>query len=451
MTLTVLILYLLFLSFIAFRSFQKINNYADFFVARKKGSFRTVTGSLLATILGGSAVIGAIDAGKNMGWATSWFMLCAAIGLFALLPFTKRISQLGRYTLPDLLEDLYGRKTKTIASFMIPLAWLGIVAAQLIASARILQSFTGLNYVWGVLISAFVFTAYTIAGGQLSVLKTDFTQAILIITGLLVIAFFSFSQLPMEKFRQFPLNLPFNAHFRPTDLFILLLTYSSTFTAGPDIYSRIFCAANEKTAKRAVLSTALTLIPIALIIGYLSVVGALLPGTNEHGASLVEIAQTILPLWVIPLIVIALLSAVLSSADTTILSASIIVCDLISKSKFDHNTLKTTRIIILLFGILSAIIAINFTSIIEMLLIALTVYSGAFILPVLFGLAKVKIRSEFVSAAIIIGGLVALTGKLMSFTNWGYWSNWIIVSAFAFNAILLLAGKIKTKEKIFSN
>lgn len=443
MTTIVLIVYFIIMTLIAFKSYSKVRNFSDFFIARKKGTFFTVTGSLIATILGGSAIIGAIDAGQNIGWATSWYMLCASIGLLALLPLIKKISKMGRYTLPDLLEDLYGKQAKEIASFVIPVAWLGIIAAQLIAAARILQSFAGFEYATGVILSGIVFTGYTIAGGQISVLKTDFVQSILIIAGLMLLVIFSLGHIPVEQFKTYPLNLPFNIYFKPIDLFILLITYSTTFTAGPDIYSRIFCASDERIARKAILTTALVLIPVALMIGYLGVFGAVLNGSEPHGATLVEISQLVLPVWAIPVIVVALLSAVLSSADTTILSASIIIADRIEKSKFGENTIKTTRLIILLVGILSMLIAIQFTSIIAMLLLALTVYSGAFILPILFGLSGIRSHPKYVSAAIISGGLIALTGKLLLATKGAGWSNWIIISAFAFNALLLLIGRKK--------
>ena len=440
MTTSILIIYLLILVSIALVSYRKVKTHSDFFVATKKGSYWAVTGSLIATILGGSAVIGAIDAGKSMGWATSWYMLCASIGLLAMLPLSKKINKIGRFSLPDLLEDLYGRDSKNISSLIIPVAWLGIIAAQIIASAKILQSFTGMNYETGVLISGIVFSAYTIAGGQISILKTDFLQAILIILGLLFLFFFTLlSEKPLLLQNQV-LKFPFNPAFKPIDLLILIITYSTTFTAGPDIYSRLFCAKNEKTAKNAVLTTALILIPIAFLIGYLGVYGSnITEGVN--GSVLVNISQLVLPVWCVPLIVIALLSAVLSSADTTILSSSIILTDIFERSNFGKKTLQKSRFIILIIGLISIIISLKFTSIIGMLLIALTVYSGAFIVPVILGLSGFKSKGKFVSAAIILGGSLALIGKLLAYNGNAEIGNSIIIAAFVINALIMLLGK----------
>lgn len=444
MTLTLLLAYLLVLVFIALGSFKRVQSYSDFFVARKKGSYLAVTGSLVATILGGSAVIGAIDAGHRLGWATSWFMLSAALGLFLLLPLTKKISKLGRFTLPDLLEDLYDHRIKKVASYIIPLAWIGIVAAQIIASARILQSFVNIDYRLGVVLSAVIFVTYTIAGGQISILKTDFVQSVLIVLGLVTLTIFiNRTGQEINPVRE---SFPFHNQFSPTDLLILIITYSSTFTAGPDIYSRIFCAKDEKTARKAVLTTAIILIPVAFVIGYLAIYGTHIP-VAAKGSTIVEITQQVLPAAAIPLVVLALLSAVLSSADTTLLSASIIVTDLFEKSTFGNSTLKHSRIIILLLGTLSLVIALYFSSIIAMLLLALTIYSGAFILPIISGLAGIKVKSSFVSIAIIAGGAIAFVGKLVAMYVSPELGNWIILSAFITNGTLLFAGSRISKSK----
>ena len=441
MTITILIIYLLALIYIAIRSFSKINHFSDFFIAQKKGSYIAVTGSLIATILGGSAVIGAIDAGKSMGWATCWFMLCASLGLLALIPLSKKINKIGRFTLPELLEDMYGKQTKNIASVTIPVAWIGIVAAQIIAASKILQSFTGISYVTGVIIAGIVFIGYTVAGGQISILKTDSLQAILIILGLLLIAIYAYQYTPTEK-QHATLAFPFNANFKPIDLLILIITYSTTFTAGPDIYSRLFCAKNEQTAQRSILTTAFILIPVALLIGYLSVIGIQL-GDTIKGARIIGISQSVLPQWLVPFVVISLLSAVLSSADTTILSSSIILTELMEKNEFGPASIRKTRLMIFIIGSISILIALNFTSIIGMLLIALTVYSGAFTLPIILGLIEVKIKPAYVSSAVICGGIIALTGKISGLYIDALWGNLIIVSSFVANGIILLLGRQK--------
>ena len=140
-----LIIYLVFLIAIALRSAWRVKDIPDFFVARKAASAKAVAGSLVATILGGSAVIGAVDSGAKLGGAASWFMLVGALGLLALIPFAGRAYSHGKYALPDLVENLYGKGPRLVASFVIPVAWTGIVAAQIIAAAKLLMTFTSMG------------------------------------------------------------------------------------------------------------------------------------------------------------------------------------------------------------------------------------------------------------------------------------------------------------------
>lgn len=443
-TTIVLILYLVVLLIIAIFSYSKVKNYSDFFIARKSGDTLFISGSLVATILGGSAIIGTIDEGPFIGWATSWYMICASIGLLALIPFISRVSKLGRFTLPDLLGKMHNNNNaKIISSIIIPIAWLGIIAAQIIASGRILQSFTGMDYAIGVIISGSVFILYTLAGGQFSILKTDLFQAILILVGLMIISFFVLENKCEPIANLTSLKFPFNTHFGPVDLIILLITYSSTFTFGPDIYSRIFCSKNANTAKISVFATAVILLMVAFSIGLISVYGSKCITPSVNGSLMIDVCKFVLPHWGVGIIVLALLSAVLSSAATTILSASIIITDLLERGKFGMKTLTKTRIVIGLVGVISIIIAINFTSIIGILLIALTVYSGAFIIPILFGLTGIRINPNSLTTAIITGGAIALTGKIINYFGHPNSGNIIIVLSFLINGIILIYGKKK--------
>jgi SSS family solute:Na+ symporter len=440
-----LIVYLVFLIVIAVRSARRVRDIPDFFVARKRASAKAVAGSLVATILGGSAVIGAVDSGARLGGAASWFMLVGALGLLALIPFAGRAYSHGKYALPDLVENLYGKGPRLVASLVIPIAWTGIVAAQIIAAAKLLMTFTPLSYTAAAVIAATVFTGYTLAGGQLSILRTDFLQACLIILGLLLVAGFALfgggsgveARSLSEILQQAP-TFPFNTNFTPLDLFLLILTYGTTYTAGPDIFSRMFCAKDTATAKKAVAMAAATLVPVAFVIGFLAVYGVGLE--NVQGARITSIASQVLPAPLIPLIALALLSVVLSSADTTLLSSSVIICRLFRLG--EGGRISRARLVILLNGVVALLLALVFTDIIGTLLLALAVYAGAFTVPILWGLLGLRAKPKFVAAAIVAGGALALAGKLCPAGMLGsHTGDILMISAFAVNAAILALGR----------
>lgn len=478
----VLIVYFVALAIIAISSARHVKGIPDFFVARKGASTTAVAGSLIATILGGSAIIGAIDAGPTLGGAAAWFMLTGALGLLALLPLTGRAYKLGKYSLPDLIENMYGKGPRATASIVIPLAWTGIVAAQIIAGAKLLQNFAPVSYHTSAVIVSAIFILYTIAGGQHSILRTDFFQAVIILVALVTLAgfcFYSTSFSPSLNAAAAP-GFPFNENFTPLALLLLLLTYGTTFTAGPDMFSRIFCAKDIATAKKSIAIAAAILVPVATIIGYLAACGSGLQGVQ--GTRITALAQQVLPAPLLPLIAIALLSVVLSSADTLLLSSSVIVCeqfvthrenraDLISPD--NANSLAKARVVILVNGIVALLIALHFTDIIGTLLLALAVYAGAFTIPVLWGLAGLRSKPKFVGAAIIAGGAIALIAKVLptivpalsaaghstvelstvaqptsafSAIIAQHLADILTVAAFAVNAIFMIAGRISKHQ-----
>ncbi|MCW0482060.1 sodium:solute symporter family protein [Gaoshiqia sediminis] len=438
MKIAILATYGLVLLLIGVYSAFRIKSPVDYFVAGKRNGILQISGSLLASILGGSAILGTANLAMTQSWAAAWYLLAASAGLWLLLPLVKKVNQLGKFTLTDMIGRFYGETARKSASVIIPLAWTGIVAAQVIAASKILVSIFGLSYENGVWLSGAVFIAYTLIGGQVSILKTDFLQAIIILLGILFSGIFLYFEHGTHT-TPIASSFPFNVQFSPVDLFILFLTFSSTFVVGPDIYSRVFCARDENTARKSILIVASILIPFAFLPTYLGVFATEnLPYEQLHSSvALMELIDFYLPEWVVGLMAAALLSAVLSSADTTLLTASMMLSELFNPDIDNRKSLNETRLFIVLVGLASMVIALKVTSIIGTLLLALAFYSGAFIVPLIAALADIKINKKLSIPAMIIGGTIALTGKILVSNLGMSWGNWVIVSAFAINFIIL--------------
>jgi solute:Na+ symporter, SSS family len=412
----------------------KVKNSSDFYIAGKRAGLIPVSGSLLSTILGGSAILGTIELSRTTGWPALWFLFSASLGLFILAPLSKYVSRYGRYTLPDLLGHFFGDKAQFIASIIIPAAWLGIIAAQIIAAGKILAGLEVANYHWSAAFCGAVFIIYTLAGGQISILKTDIVQSVLIVSGITVLAIFSLEINGSRSLSGLKINALFSESFSFFDLMVLVFTYSVTFVVGPDIYTRIFCAKNEKTALRSILIVASLLIPVSFVLVYTGTVSG-----NSGEKELLSFARGYLPDWFYGLFMAALLSAVMSSADTTLLTSSLILSELLYHDLEKKRSVMITRIIIIISGVLSIIIALFITSILQSLLLALTFFSGAFVLPMLAGLLKVKVVKKQVVAAMVAGGFVALAGKLINLFAWPLTGNIIIIISYFVNSVFLFA------------
>ena len=427
-------------------SFFRVKTAADYYISGKRGSWWQVSGSLFATIMGGSAILGTVELSQKAGWAAVWFLTSAAAGLFVLSLISRKVSILGHYTLPELLLKFYGKPAEKAASLMIPLAWTGIVAAQIIGGAKILSSLGIFSYQTGAIACGVVFIFYTLAGGQLSILKTDFAQALIILAGIFTMVTLRIVQMePGESLsgmgsQQLRDDLPairglFNANFSPVDLLFLLLTYSVTFVVGPDIYSRIFCARNAKVARTSVIVVAILVIPVAAALTWLGIMAQTHP---EAGNGFILPGTSFLPPWALGLIAAALLSAVMSSADTTLLTSSMILAEFFTGNLDKPYSLRLTRFFIILMGIVSLLIATRVTSILNALLIALSFFSGAFIVPILAGLANWPVRKKYALYAILTGGSLAVSGKIINEMTGGTSGYWLILAGFAANILILV-------------
>jgi SSS family solute:Na+ symporter len=445
MKIAILLVYALVLFVIGIYSFLKIKTPFDFFLAGKRTGVWQVSGSLLATILGGSAIMGTIGLAETQSWASAWYILAASLGLLGLLPIVKKVYSKGKFTLPELIGQFYGEPARKVTSVIIPVAWLGVVAAQIIAGAQILVSFFSLSYFWGVVLTGTIFIIYTYIGGQISVMKTDLFQSFFILFGIVITAIL----IPSEKLiglPDFELHFPFNNHFTPFDLFIMIITFSSTFVVGPDIYSRVFCAKDQKTAFRSVWVVALVLAPFAFVLSYVGIYAATFHSGEQNSSNLVNLANALLPEWATGLLVAALISAVLSTAATTLLTASMILSELFNSNIDNPKSFRQTRFLIVVIGILSMVISLKVTSIVSSLLLALSFYSGAFIIPTAAALFNLKYNKTLGIPAMLLGGILALSGKLLMTYNHPNEGAIVLISGFVLNAILIFVPLKATRK-----
>jgi SSS family solute:Na+ symporter len=422
--LVIVVVYFLAMIAIGVWSRKKARGAANFFVAGRSGSSLFITGSLLATIVGGSATVGMAGLGFSRGLTGMWWLLVGSIGLIVLGIFLAgKVRQFGLYTLPELVEKQYDKRIGLAVSILIVVSWVGVIAAQIVASGKILSVLgMGDPAMWMIIFSA-VFIAYTVIGGQYSVIRTDVIQAVIIFLGIfgglaLVLTRVGGwggleEALPAGHFA-FPISESFGGY----ELVSLLLLVGLTYVVGPDMYSRLFCAKDSRTARTSVFWAAALIIPFALGITLIGMgASALFPGISPEQAFPTMITEVLPPLLGY-IVLAALLSAVMSSADTCLMTAStILAVDIVGRFKpslSQDKLLKLSRWGIVGLGLVSLLLALVLKGVISSLLFAYTVYTCGVILPVLAGFYKdkLKVTSLGALAAIIGGGGIALISKL---------------------------------------
>ena len=398
----------------------------EYMTAGRKYSTPFITGSLLATIIGGSATIGLAGLAFSRGLTGAWWLLVGSLGLIVLgFFFAAKVRNFGFYTLPQIIEKHYGAKVSLSFSIVIVLAWTGVTAAQIIAAGKILSVLgIGSSEVWMVVFTL-IFLGYAFTGGQYSIIRTDILDIVLIFAGIfcgLGVLLYKvgglgqlFSVMPVDK-----LSFPVSSSFGVMDLLAYLLVVGLTYVVGPDLYGRLFCARDGSTARKAAFWAAVLIVPLAFAISLIGMGASLLfPGISSEQA-FPQLITGLLPSLAGGLVLAALVSAIMSTAVATLWSSSTIlsinVIGFFTKPQDDRRSLLFSRLSILIIGLASLGLALVLKGVITTIVFAYTIYTCGVIVPAIAGFYhdKLKVTPNASLASIIGGGAVGLISKLLS-------------------------------------
>lgn len=123
-----------------------------------------------------------------------WGMLAysmAAFGLILFAPLAVRIRKLmpHGYTSGDFFRLRYGRVAWgvfLVFTLFYSLTWLISMA---MAGGILLNALAGIDYVWGMTVILAVCVLYTMRGGLVAVIGTDFIQSMIILVGIVIVGF----------------------------------------------------------------------------------------------------------------------------------------------------------------------------------------------------------------------------------------------------------------------
>jgi SSS family solute:Na+ symporter len=170
----------------------KVHNTRDYVVAGRSLPFYVVTATVFATWFGSETVLG-IPAKFFEGGLGSIIedpfgssVCLVLVGLF----FAARLYRMNLLTIGDYYRLRYNPTVELLTSLAIVASYLGWVSAQIVALGLVFNvlSAGAISMELGILIGAGVVLTYTLWGGMFSVAWTNFVQMVVIVIGLLYIA-----------------------------------------------------------------------------------------------------------------------------------------------------------------------------------------------------------------------------------------------------------------------
>ncbi|MBQ8914461.1 MAG: hypothetical protein IJ054_10530 [Lachnospiraceae bacterium] len=410
-----LIIYIIIFLCIGILDVKKINSFADYAAAGKSQSRYAVIMTLLATVIGASTTIGITDTVYSIGFPGIWWLAFGGIGLILqAFIISKKVRSIDALTLPDMAGKIVGGGAEKLLAFIIVVSWVGVIAGQLVAMNGIISFALGKNSKLIFTIVSAIVIIYTLIGGQLSVIKTDRIQFIIIVIGILICCIYLYF-IKGGNTSDVAANIELlNNSYKPVNLFTQFFVIGGVYFLGPDIMSRNFISKDEKTAKSSALIAGISLLIFAFVITLIGMwVRYNVSAEELNGSKALMYVIGIVPKLVGILLIFGLLSAILSSTDTCIVNASsIFVKDILGK-----DSIVLVRITVGVIGILATVFAISGNSdIISLLTNAYSIYTPGVIFPLLIAIltyGKRSIRKGVWFAAVILGGLFGLMGAFL--------------------------------------
>ncbi len=409
-----LVCYAVLLILLGWLDSRKVLDFGDYVLAGRSRGGLLVGASLLASVVGASATFGVVDMAYKVGFPAFWWLGSGAIGLVILgVSIAGKLATYEIYTLADLVEKLNGLAARWLVSVVVVVGWTCIVGAQYLAAADIVSQISGWDFHTSLVVAGLFVTIYCVLGGQASVMKTDFLQVGLMILGIGLTLYFLYSSSGMpEKGIDFTL---WNDNFGYSSWAYFMIVVGSGFLVGPDVFGRLFTAKGPAQARRGALLSGVLLFLVSICIVLIG-----LWAKNNFTAPLAEgekvlvcILSNYLPGWLGYLMMFGLLSAIVSSADTCLITAS---------TTFEHDILGGTsviraRILTLVLGVVAIIAVWDSTSIIQVLLFAYSIFNLGVIPPLLISIIfshKRKMNVPFTLSAIFVGAAIGATSNYVA-------------------------------------
>ncbi len=440
MLLTLVIVYLLVTIAIGLMAAKRVKNSADFAIAGRHLPLAMIVTTTFATWFGSETVLGIPAKFVNGGlhgvvedpFGAGFCLIL--VGLF----FAGKLYRMTLLTISDYYRERYGRTVEVACSLIIMVSYLGWVSAQVTALGLVFNVLSNevISIPLGMVIGVVSILAYTLFGGMWSVAVTDFIQMIILVVGLSILAVFAADQaggadkvlalaISQDMFKFWP-----EPNFKDM-VFFLAAAITIMFGSIPqqDVFQRVMSANSVKAATHGPVIGGICYIVFAFVPMFL-VVSAMLIMPEKAAALIAQDPQKVLPTLVMEhmpfvmqvLFFGALLSAIKSCASATLLAPSVTFTENIWRQFHPHQTdkqeLRAMRVTVLVFSalVLCYAIAMQGTSIYEMVSGAYQVpLVGAFV-PLVFGLYWPRATTQGAIFAILLG---LLTWVLFMFTPAG--------------------------------
>lgn len=321
---------------------------SDYFLAGRGLPWWAIGASLIAANISAEQIIGMSGSAYVMGMAIASYEWMAAITLIIVGKYFLPIFLKHKiYTMPQFLEQRYNHAVRTVMAVF----WLGVyifvnLTSILWLGALAINSVTGLDLNYSLVLLGLFTAAYSLYGGLKAVALTDIIQVVLLVAGGIFIAYLSFDAIAesrnaagaVEGFRIVLAEIPekFDMILDPSNpsydalpgisvliggMWIMNLSY---WGFNQYIIQRALAAKNVREAQKGIVFAAFLKLLMPVIVVFPGIAAVMLLPELEKPDMAYPTLMTLLPVGIKGVVFAALIAAIVSSLASMVNSISTI-------------------------------------------------------------------------------------------------------------------------------
>ena len=424
-------LYFLIVLLIGVYGLSRTKNETDYWIAGGSLGWPLGGATMAATHTSAGTFIGTIGLIYTAGWTFGWLLISIPLGYWLMVAFlAPRFTRVKQLTLPAFIESrYYSKAARAIAAGIILIATVTYIQAQVIAGGLVANVIFGISPALGMTIFTFILLFYTLFGGMLAVVYTDFLQLLIMFFGALLAVPFalrqigSIDQLIIYAQTIKPQTFEWSG-ISLTLLFTMGLAFLLSMVSTPDKLTRLYVMKDMKTIRRGVLLTITMVCAINLLVFVLALAGiAIFPTLPSGDLAMPLIASELLPPILGAVLLAALTSAMMSTVDSLLLVAGSALSEDIYNNLLKPKSSAKTRLIIARIGIfvvgtIPLLLILGGVGEGELIQFIVVLFAGlmaaSFCIPVLGGVLWKRATREGAIASMIGGVTVTLLWKVFS-------------------------------------
>ena len=353
-----------------YASLKTVNESDDYLLSGRKVGLLLFVLTNVATWYGGILGVGEFSYRYGL---VSWLTQGLPYYLFALVFaffLAEKIRDASLFTIPDKLEQIYGKKISLISAFLIFI--LVTPAPYVLMLGTLISLIFDISIVTSLFISVLVSSIYLFKGGYRSNIWTDAFSFFVMFIGFIIIAYVANSDFGGIDFltKNLPekhLSLIGGHSFTFVVVWFLIALW--TFT-DPGFHQRCYSAKNKFTAKWGIIISVFFWISFDFLTNTTGLFSkAILPDLENPVLAFPLLAEKILSPGLKGIFFAALIATILSTLNSFIfLSATTFSRDFVFRLRGNLNAkeiIQYTKYGIILAGFISIFISYFFTSVVE--------------------------------------------------------------------------------------